>query len=140
MKSGHFRKGGVEMDVQQAINAFWNSFGVIAFDEATTPDISQFEEMGLEPYPRITYTVSLNDFGIPTTLRTSLWDKKPSFKRLDQLTNNIKDRLRYNGESVKYDNGIMWIKMGTPFSSHMEDPDDTIRRVVINTEIEYLEV
>ena len=128
------------MDVEQAINQFWNSFGVIAFDEATTPDENQFKIMEISPYPRITYTVSLNDFGIPTSLRTSLWDKKTSFKRLDQLTNEIKNRLKYNGESIPYDNGMMWIKMGTPFSSHMTDPDDSIRHVVINTEIEYLEV
>lgn len=128
------------MDVEQAINQFWNSFGVIAFDEATTPDITQFEEMKIEPYPRITYTVSLNAFGIPTSLRTSLWDKKPSFKRLDELTNQIKDRLKYNGEQIRYDNGTMWIKMGTPFSGHQTDPDDTIRHTVINVEIEYLEV
>ena len=128
------------MDYQQTLDAFWNGFGVIAFQDDTVPDENQFADMNIAPYPRITYSVSTNDFGVPTSMTASIWARSNSWKTSVSILKQIKNTLKYGGIQLRYDEGVMWIKTGTPFSSNMTDPDDTIRRIVINIETEYLEV
>jgi hypothetical protein len=41
---------------------------------------------------------------------------------------------------MPYDKGVIWFKKGNPFLQRMADPDDAIRRIVVNIEVEYLEV
>lgn len=127
------------MDKEQAIDAFWNSFDVPAYDENTVPDDRDFEEMGVSPFPRITYEVSVNEFGIPTTFYTSIWDKSTGWGRITDIAHKIDSALSNGGKTMPYDGGILWMKKGTPFMQRMADPDDTIRRILINVEIEYLE-
>lgn len=126
------------MSIEQAINDFWNSFGVIAFHEYSVPDERQLIEMGLQPYPRITYSLQTNDFGTPTTMTASVWDRSTSWKSTSELRDQIINRIKDGG--VKINNGKIWIKTGEPNSSPLSDPDDTLKRIVINIEVEYLEV
>lgn len=126
------------MSTEQAFSDFWNSFGVAAFHEASVPDEVQFEEMGISPYPRITYSLQTNDFGIPTSLTASVWDRSTSWKSTSELRDQIINRIKEGG--IKINDGKIWIKTGAPRSSPMSDPDDTIKRIVINIEVEYLEV
>lgn len=126
------------MTIEQSFNEFWNSFGVVAFHEASVPDEAQFERMGIAPYPRITYSLQTNDFGVPTSLTASVWDRSTSWQSTATLRDQIINRLKDGG--VKINDGKIWIKTGAPTSSPMSDPDDTIKRIVINIETEYLEV
>ena len=126
------------MSVEQEINNFWNGFGVVAFQENSVPDENQFEAMGIEPYPRITYSMSTNDFGVPTSMTASVWDRSTSWKTVIEIRDRIKNLLKDGG--CKLVSGQIWIKTGSPFSSEMSDPDDTIKRIVMNIETEYLEV
>lgn len=126
------------MTIEQSFNEFWNSFGVVAFHEASVPDEAQFERMGIAPYPRITYSLETNDFGVPTSLTASVWDRSTSWKSTAELRDQIINRLKDGG--VKINDGKIWIKTGAPTSSPMSDPDDTLKRIVINIETEYLEV
>lgn len=128
------------MDFQQALDKFWNGFGVIAFQDDSVPDANQFEDMNINPYPRITYSVSTNDFGVPTSMTASIWDRSTSWKTALGILKEVKNTLKNGGVQIHYNEGVMWIKTGTPFSSEMSDPDDTIKRIVINIETEYLEV
>lgn len=128
------------MELEQALDNFWNSFGVKAFQENSVPDERTFQEMGIPPFPRITYSVSTNGFGIPTSLTASIWDRSTSWKSTATIKKQIKTRLKDGGEQIHYNNGVMWIKIGEPFSNEMSDPDDTIKRIVLNIEVEYLEV
>lgn len=120
------------MDKEQTLNQFWNSFGVPAYDNYTVPDDAAF--------PRITYDVTVNDFGIPTSLFASIWDRNTSWGRITELAHEIDSRLSEGGQMVSYEDGALWIKKGNPFQQRMGDPDDTIRRIIVNIEIEYLEV
>lgn len=119
------------MDKEQTLNQFWNSFDVPAYDNYTVPDDATF--------PRITYDVTVNDFGIPTSLFASIWDKSTSWGRITGLAHEIDSRLSEGGQMVSYEDGALWIKKGNPFQQRMGDPDDTIRRIIVNIEIEYLE-
>ena len=120
------------MDREQALNSFWNSFDIPAYDVNTVPDDA--------PYPRITYEVTVNDFGVPTSIFGSIWDKSTGWGRITSIAHKINSRLSQGGQTVSYEDGILWLKKGTPFQQRMSDPDDTIRRIVVGIELEYLEV
>lgn len=127
------------MDKEQTLNQFWNSFDVPAYDAITMPSDEEIIKMGKEPFPRITYDVTVNGFGIPTSLFASIWDKNTSWGRITGLAHKIDSRLSEGGQMVSYEDGALWIKKGNPFQQRMGDPDDTIRRIIVNVEIEYLE-
>lgn len=127
------------MDKEQAFNSFWNSFDVPAYDAITTPTDDEMRKMGKEPFPRITYEVTVNEFGNPTTVYASIWDKNTGWGRITGIAHKIDSALSEGGQTVSYDGGIIWLKKGTPFQQRMGDPDDTIRRILVNIEIEYLE-
>lgn len=118
------------MDKEQTLHSFWSSFGVNAYDPNTVPDDA--------PFPRITYEVITNEFGVPTSLNGSIWDRSTGWNTITTICNQIDSRLSQGGQTLRYDGGMMWIKKGSPFASRLGDPDDTIRRIVINIEVEYV--
>lgn len=120
------------MDREQALNQFWNSFDIPAYDVNTVPDDA--------PFPRITYEVTVNEFGIPTTIYGSIWLRDTGWGKITTYAHRIDSRLSEGGQTIAFEHGMIWLKKGTPFLQRMSDPDDTIRRILINIEIEYLEV
>lgn len=117
------------MDREQALNAFWNGF-CEAYDENTVPEDAVL--------PRITYEVAVDEFNNPVSMTASIWDRSRSWASVTALCHTIEDVLRGGGKIVRYDTGAIWIKAGTPFAQRMSDPDDTIRRIVLNIEAEYI--
>jgi hypothetical protein len=127
------------MDKEQALNSFWNSFDIPAYDNHTVPTDEEMRNMGITPFPRITYDVTVNEFGTPTSLYGSIWAKDTGWGNITNIAHKIDSRLSEGGQMVSYDGGVLWIKKGNPFQQRMGDPDDTIRRIIINIEVEYLE-
>ena len=131
------------MDKQQAYNAFWNSFGVLAFEENSVPDDSIIEEMirsgiATAKYPYITYQVLIDDLGQPLYPTASIWDRSTSWERADTLANSISARIQEMG-TIKLDSGRLFITKGSPYAQHLsEEADRYIRRVVLNLAIEFL--
>ena len=119
------------MDKSQALYRFWHSFGVDSYDENTVPEDASF--------PRITYDVAEGEFGDNVAMNASVWDRSTSWISVERLKNAIADRLKNGGCQIRYDDGIIWIKKGSPFAQRMGDSDDTIRRIVLNIEAEYME-
>lgn len=131
------------MNKQQAYNAFWNSFGVLAFEENSVPDDDIIEEMiksgiATAKYPYITYQVLIGDIEQPLYPTASIWDRSTSWERADTLSNSISARIQEMG-TVKLDDGRLFITKGSPYAQHMsEEADRYIRRVVLNLGIEFL--
>lgn len=119
------------MDREQALHTFWSSFGLPAYDSSTVPDDA--------PLPRITYEVQVNGWGEITMLFGSIWMKSTGWKEITAIADKIDSRLSEGGQTIRYDDGMLWIKKGSPFLQRMSDPDDTIRRILVNIEVEYLE-
>lgn len=119
------------MDKEQALNSFWNSFGVKAYDVNTVPDNA--------PLPRITYEVAEADFGTQVIVSSSIWDRSVSWKSVTDITHTISERIGFGGCTIPYDGGMIWIKKAAPFSRRLSEPnDDTIRRININVELEFI--
>lgn len=118
------------MDKMQSLNAFWSSFGLVAYDEATVPEEAQL--------PYITYTAADDDFGYSVSLTASIWYRSYFWDDITKKAEEISKRITRGGVMVPYDGGAMLIRKGSPFAQRVRDEDDTIRRIYINVEIEFL--
>lgn len=119
------------MDKTQALDQFWNSFGWSAYEVSTVPQDATM--------PRITYDVMTDNIDRVVNLSASLWCRTTSWKDITLKAKEIEKRLaEHGGEVIKLDNGYMYIYPGMPFIQHGTDPDDAIRRININVQIEFL--
>ena len=131
------------MNKQQAYNSFWNSFGVLAFEENSVPTEDVIETMikagvATARWPMITYQVLIDDINEPIFPTASIYDRSTSWERADTLANAISASIQTMG-TIKLDEGRMFITKGSPFANHMsEEADRDIRRIVLNLGIEFL--
>lgn len=120
------------MDKAQALQTFWESFGIPAYEQTTVPETATM--------PYITYSVSTDSLDNVVNMYASVWYHSTSWKDISEKTEQI---ARYivgmNPPSIKFDGGRLYIAKGTPFAQRMEDPnDDMIRRMYLNIQAEYL--
>lgn len=119
------------MNVAQALNAFWNSFGIPAYDATTVPDKTAL--------PYITYESSSDFFGSPIAQAASIWYRSPSWAEITAKEQEIADFIGRGGRSIACDGGAIWIKRGSPWAQRVaEQSDDMIRRMILNLEIEFI--
>lgn len=121
------------MNKQEALHKFWSGFGLIAYEQNNVP----FDVI----MPYITYSESIGSFGDNPFMTASLWYFSEDEERTDIVTkaNEIESAIGLGGTTVKYDNGMLWVKRGTPFAQAMDDPEDKrIKRIVLNIEAEFI--
>lgn len=120
------------MDKAQALNLFWSSFGLPAYDETTVPDDAEM--------PRITYNVATDSLNNVLPLSASLWYRSKSWEDITKKSEEIAEAITGHGYiSYPIDGGYLWIVKGTPFAQRMrDDNDDMIRRIYINITAEFL--
>lgn len=121
------------MDSAQALHNFWSSFSWKAYDATTVP-AEDFEPS----IQRVTYEVATGEIDYPILLTASLWDKSFSWATISQKAKEIFNRIGKGGVLLPYDGGAIWITRGSPFSQRFADEDDTIRRILINVNAEFL--
>lgn len=120
------------MNKIQALNSYWASFGLRAFDETHVPDDAVL--------PYITYETSNDDFGHKVALTASLWYRTYSWEEPELKQFEIAETLKRGGKIIPYDGGAIWITMGNPWAQRMSDSsNDVVRRIVLNVEVEYLD-
>jgi len=120
------------MDKAQALQTFWESFGIPAYEQTTVPETATM--------PYITYSVSTDSLNNVVNMSASVWYHSTSWKDISEKTEQI---ARYivgmNPPSIKFDGGRLYIAKGNPFAQRMADPnDDMIRRMYLNIQAEYL--
>lgn len=120
------------MDKLQALHHFWSGFDWTAYDAYTVPSEDLNPTM-----PRITYNTEVSEFGDTMSVSVSLWDKSYTWARITQKAEEIYEAIGPGGTIIRFDSGRIWIKRGSPFYTRMGDPDDQIRRILINVDIEY---
>lgn len=118
------------MDKQQALQSFWGSFGLPAYEENT---VDKDAEM-----PYITYNVITDSYENTVTLNASLWYYSKAWKDIDRMTNAIGDFIGLAGVITKIGGGYLWAKKGTPFAQHVADTNDMVRRVRLTIEADFL--
>lgn len=115
---------------EQALDQFWSGFGLDAYDETAVPDGTKT--------PYITYNVVTDSLGSPVAMSASLWYRSTSWAAITEKAKEIAAYIGRDGRRIRYDGGVLWVKRGTPFAQRMSDEDDTIRRIYINIEAEYI--
>ena len=129
------------MNKQQAYNSFWNSFGVLAFEENSAPAISDIKEiaksMSLPDDIYITYQVLIDDLNNAVYPTASIYSRSSSWEKADLLANTISERIQ-TMNTIRLDEGRMFITKGSPFAQHqLEEGDYTIRRIILNLGVEF---
>lgn len=120
------------MNKLQALNVFWSGFGLPAYDETAVPDDAQL--------PYITYEARFDGFNRTIMGSASIWYYGTSLAEVSEKALQISDRLGLGGGVVPYDGGVLWIKKASPFAQRMTDPNDMIKRMVLNLQYEFLGV
>ena len=115
---------------EQALQSFWASFNIPAYDESTVPDGAKL--------PYITYSVSINDFKVPVVMTANIWYRDTSWGDITSKYNEIADAIGIGGKMIPYEEGAIWLYKGSPFAQRVRDEDDMIRRIYLNIEAEYI--
>lgn len=118
------------MDKAQAINAFWNSFDLPAYDERTVPENVKM--------PYITYEMSTASLDEPILLSANLYYSDTGWKAITQKAKQIEAYIKAM-VPIKIDEGRVFISTSAPFSQRLEEPEDhLIRRLLLNIYVEFL--
>ncbi len=120
------------MDKAQAIDRFWNSFGLDAYEQTTVDKDAQM--------PYITYEVVTDSFENAVSMSADLWYYSESWAKAEQMASRISKFIGISGVLINLGgkDGYMWIKRDTPFSQHVTDPNDMVRRIRIGIQVEFL--
>ena len=118
------------MNKFQAIQSFWSSYDLPAYDEQDLPDDAKM--------PYITYNASVDNIGNNLVHSGSLWYRSGSWKDISLKCAEIADDIGYGFKTIKVDGGYMYIRRGTPFAQRMKDEDDKVKRIYINIQAEFL--
>lgn len=120
------------MNKDQALNNFWNSFNIPAYNENSVPDDAKL--------PYITYEMSSDSFGNLLFQRASLWYRDSSWVNITDKEREIANSISRGGKMLNYEGGSLWIQRASPWAQRMNEPsDDTIRRIVLNVTVEFLD-
>lgn len=118
------------MDKVQAIDNFWNSFGLPAYDENSIPNDVEM--------PYITYTVATDSLDNVVPLSGNIWYRERTWKNITLKSEEIAKKVgEYGFYSAKLNNGYVWITKGSPFAQRMPDVDP-VKRIYINLQAEFL--
>ena len=121
-----------------AINEFWNSFGLKAFEENTLLDVDENGQEIKPEFPYITYQLVTDSFDREVMATASVWYRDYGWKKANAKTEEISAHIGLGGKIIKCDGGRIWIKRGHPFAQNMGDEsDDLIKRKYLNVTIEY---
>ena len=119
------------MNKAQAIDSFWKSFGIPAYEVTTVND----ENTG-DFY--ITYEVVTDSLDHAVPMSASIWHKHTkSWEAISQKAEQISDAL-VQVKSIPLDTGFLYITRGQPFAQRVADEDDSVRRIYINIMAEFL--
>lgn len=117
------------MDKWQALDTFWNSFGLTAYDTQTVP------ETAVMPY--ITYEASIADLDEKISLTANLWYHSKSWRDISRKAKEIEDAIG-GGYGITYDDGRLWVTKARVFAQRLADSENPItRRIVLQVEVEY---
>ena len=113
-----------------ALNTFWNSFEVPAYEVATIPEDVEM--------PYITYEGSVDNFGNEIATNVNLYYKGKSWKAITQKLDEIDDAIS-DGVYVNFGNKkSLLIRKANPFAQPVPEDDEQVRRYILNLTYEYI--
>lgn len=122
------------MDKWQALQAFWSSFDLPAYDENSVPDDAVM--------PYITYGGATDSWDYDVPMTASIWYRSSSWEAISLKAEQIAKAIAENGyycTPIMSGAGYMVIRKNNVFAQRMNDPeDDSIRRILLSIIVEFL--
>ena len=119
------------MNKWNALQKFWESFEIPAYDNQSVPDDAKL--------PYLTYESQVDSLENVLSLSGSLWYRDTSWKKISNKADEIDKKLGNGGIVLPLDEGFLWIVKGTPFAQRLaDDTDKMVKRIIINIQAEYL--
>ena len=119
------------MNALQALQSFWESFDLPAYDEKTVPDKAE------QPY--ITYEASKDFFDEEVAQTANIYYRSTSWADITAKEQEIAEKITRGGIMIKCDEGALWLKRATPWAQRLDDEGSTaIRRIVLNYTVEFI--
>lgn len=116
-------------DKWEALQQFWETFGIPVYDENTVPNEAEM--------PYITYEAKTANFDKPLFLSAQIFYYSPSWREISQKADEIAKYIGYGYRIRKIDGGYLYIQQGSPFAQRMSESSDMVRRIVINISAEF---
>ena len=115
-----------------ALMDFFSSFGLDAYVETNVPVGATF--------PYLTYTNVSSAFGDgDVNITVNLWYYTDSEAIPNAKAEEISKAIGLGGRLIKCDDGLIWVKRGTPFIQSLNDDNlPLIKRRYINVSAEFL--
>ena len=117
------------MTKEAALQAFWSSFGLPAYEENSVPAQTK--------PPFITYEANVDSFGNVIPLAASIYYKSESWLTINAKEREISQRIG-SGIHLECDDGYLRLYRGSPWATPMTETDSTIKRKYLNLIAEYL--
>lgn len=108
----------------QALDAFFNGFGIDAWEDGTVPNDQEF--------PYITYTVSVPEWNQKATMIARVWDRTRSNARIIELADQITHAIG-EGMNIPLEGGHLILWPESPLIQILVDGD--ARSAVINLSV-----
>lgn len=118
------------MDKWQALQSFFNSFELTAYDESSVPESA--------PLPYITYTAAVDSFDTPVVISCDLWYQSTSWAAISKKAEEISNYLGNGGVMLSITDGGLWITRGSPFAQRINEDSDTIKHIYIVLMCEFI--
>lgn len=123
------------MDKYQALQGFFSSFGLKAYNEIGMPTGENAPKL-----PYITYEVQVSDWETRVSTTFSVWYREATWANIYRKSEEIRRKLK-SMNTVKYDKGCICITSGSPMITYMGDAaDDKIKRAVFNIEMCFIDL
>lgn len=116
---------------EAAIDAFFNSFDVPAYEASTVPKNADF--------PYITYDAPDDSIDHPVLITVNVYSYSSSWREAIDLKDKIAKRLTEPGSinTLQFENGRIYLAPGSPFAQRLDDENEAIKRFYINIMAEY---
>lgn len=117
------------MNKWTALHTWFNSFGVMAYQEQTSKTAT---------LPYIMYELAFGDIdNSPLSLTFSYLERSTDFEGCYHMVETISADIGRWGKKLIVDDGYIVIQRGSNFAQPMDDlsGDDTIRRMVFNIDV-----
>ena len=118
------------MDKWQALQSFFSSFELTAYDESSVPENAQL--------PYITYTAAVDSFDVPVVISCNLWYQSTSWAAISQKAEQISNYLGSGGVMLPITGGGLWITRGSPFAQRVNEESDAIKHIYIVLMCEFI--
>lgn len=126
------------MTQEAAIYQFLSNFGIPVYASSSVPDQ---ESPMWQGFPYITYDLVLGEtMDVEVNMPVNVWYRTDSEAAPNAKVREIHDAIGRGGVLVPCDDGLLWIKRGSPWAQavEIEAEDEKVKRRYVNINIEVL--